>query len=256
MTRPTLAVHKFSSCDGCQLQILNMEDEILDLAEVIDIAYFLEATRATRPGPYTISMVEGSVTTEHEIERIKKIRDESKILISIGTCATAGGIQALRNVADADEYANIVYPNPEYLSYLKTASPISDYVDVDMELWGCPVDKKQLLEVIVALLQNRRPVLLQSSVCMECKQAGTICVLVAEGTPCIGPATRAGCGAVCPTMGRGFYGCFSPQDGANTDSLSDILTDIERYPGETERLFNNISNFAPAFHEAASKLKD
>ncbi|MBT3712960.1 MAG: oxidoreductase, partial [Anaerolineae bacterium] len=184
MTRPTLAVHKFSSCDGCQLQILNMEDEILDLAEVIDIAYFLEATRATRPGPYTISMVEGSVTTEHEIERIKKIRDESKILISIGTCATAGGIQALRNVADADEYANIVYPNPEYLSYLKTASPISDYVDVDMELWGCPVDKKQLLEVIVALLQNRRPVLLQSSVCMECKQAGTICVLVAEGTPC------------------------------------------------------------------------
>jgi sulfhydrogenase subunit delta len=256
MTRPTLAVHKFSSCDGCQLQILNMEDEILDLAEVIDIAYFLEATRATRPGPYTISMVEGSVTTEHEIERIKKIRDESKILISIGTCATAGGIQALRNVADADEYANIVYPNPEYLSYLKTASPISDYVDVDMELWGCPVDKKQLLEVIVALLQNRRPVLLQSSVCMECKQAGTICVLVAEGTPCIGPATRAGCGAVCPTMGRGCYGCFGPQDGANTDSLSDILTDIERYPGETERLFNNISNFAPAFHEAASKLKD
>ena len=256
MTRPTLAVHKFSSCDGCQLQILNMEDEILDLAEVIDIAYFLEATRATRPGPYTISMVEGSVTTEHEIERIKKIRDESKILISIGTCATAGGIQALRNVADADEYANIVYPNPEYLSYLKTASPISDYVDVDMELWGCPVDKKQLLEVIVALLQNRRPVLLQSSVCMECKQAGTICVLVAEGTPWIGPATRAGCGAVCPTMGRGCYGCFGPQDGANTDSLSDILTDIERYPGETERLFNNISNYAPAFHEAASKLKD
>ena len=256
MTKPTVAVHKFSSCDGCQLQILNMEDEILDLAEVIDIAYFLEATRATRPGPYTISMVEGSVTTEHEIERIKKIRDESKILISIGTCATAGGIQALRNVADADEYANIVYPNPEYLSYLKTASPISDYVDVDMELWGCPVDKKQLLEVIVALLQNRRPVLLQSSVCMECKQAGTICVLVAEGTPCIGPATRAGCGAVCPTMGRGCYGCFGPQDGANTDSLSDILTDIERYPGETERLFNNISNFAPAFHEAASKLND
>ena len=256
MTRPTLAVHKFSSCDGCQLQILNMEDELLDLNEAVDIAYFLEASSATRPGPYTISMVEGSVTTEHEVERIKKIRHESKILISIGTCATAGGIQALRNVADADEYANIVYPNPEYLSYLKKASPISDYVDIDMELWGCPVNKKQLLEVIVALLQNRRPVLPQGSVCMECKQAGTICVLVAEGVPCIGPATRAGCGAVCPTMGRGCYGCFGPQDGVNTDSLSDILTDIERYPGETVRLFNNISNFAPAFQEAISKLTD
>ncbi len=255
-TRPTLAVHKFSSCDGCQLQILNMEDEILDLAEVIDIAYFLEATRDARPGPYTISMVEGSVTTEHEVERIKKIRQESTILISIGTCATAGGIQALRNVADADEYANIVYPNPEYLSYLKEASPISEYVDVDMELWGCPVNKKQLLEVIVALLQNRRPVLPQSSVCMECKQAGTICVLVSEGVPCLGPVTQAGCGAICPANGRGCFGCFGPQDGANTDSLSDILTDIERYPGETKRLYSNISNFAPAFYEATRKLTD
>ncbi len=253
--RPTVAVHKFSSCDGCQLQLLNMEDEILDLAEAIDIAYFLEATSATRPGPYDISIVEGSITTEHEIERIKKIRRESNILIAIGTCATAGGIQALRNIADADEYANVVYPRPEYLSYLKQAVPISEYVRVDMELWGCPVNKSQLLEVISALLQNRRPVLPQSSVCMECKQANTICVLVSEGTPCLGPATQAGCGAVCPTSGRGCYGCFGPLLQANTESLSNILTSIERYPGETRRLFSNISNFAPAFHEAANKLE-
>ena len=254
--RPTVAVHKFSSCDGCQLQILNMEDEILELTQVIDIAYFLEATSATRPGPYDISLVEGSITTEHEVERIKQIRQDSKLLIALGTCATAGGIQALRNVADADEYAKIVYPRPEYLSYLKEASPISDNVKVDMELWGCPINKYQLLEVITALLQNRRPVLPQYSVCMECKQASTICVLVSEGAPCIGPATQAGCGAVCPTMGRGCYGCFGPLIQANIESLSNILTSVERYPGETRQLFSNISNFAPAFQEAASKLEE
>lgn len=254
--RPTVAVHKFSSCDGCQLQILNMEDEILDLVQVIDIAYFLEATSDTRPGPYDISLVEGSITTEHEVERIKQIRQESKLLIAIGTCATAGGIQALRNVASADQYAKIVYPRPEYLSYLQEAAPISDYVQIDMELWGCPINKGQLLEVIIALLQNRRPVLPQYSVCMECKQENTICVLVSEGAPCLGPATQAGCGAVCPTAGRGCYGCFGPLIQANTESLSNILTSVERYPGETRQLFSNISNFAPTFQEAASRLKE
>ena len=233
-----------------------MEDELLDSAETIDIAYFLEATRDSRPGPYDISIIEGSITTEHEIERIKKIRRDSDLLIAIGTCATAGGIQALRNIADVDEYANIVYPNPEYLSYLKQAAPISEYVKVDMELWGCPINKYQLLEVITALLQNRRPVLPQTSVCMECKQAGTICVLVSEGAPCIGPATQAGCGAVCPTSGRGCYGCFGPAHQANTSSLSDILKSKERYPGEIRQLYSNISNFAPVFHEAAKKLEE
>lgn len=256
MTKPTVAVHKFSSCDGCQLQILNMEDEILELAEAIDIAYFLEATSAMRPGPYDISIVEGSITTEHEIERIKKIRHNSELLIAIGTCATAGGIQALRNVADADEYANVVYPHPEYLSYLKQASPISEYVRVDMELWGCPINKYQLLEVISALLQHRRPVLPQTSVCMECKQKNTICVLVSEGVPCLGPATQAGCGAVCPTSGRGCYGCFGPVHQANTGSLTNILADLERYPGEIYQLFHNISNYAPAFKEVAQKIAE
>jgi sulfhydrogenase subunit delta len=254
MPRPTVAVHKFSSCDGCQLQILNMEDEILELAEAIDIAYFLEATSAMRPGPYDVSLVEGSITTPHEVERINQIRRDSKLLVALGTCATAGGIQALRNVADAEQYAQIVYPRPEYLHYLKTASPISEYVQVDLELWGCPINKYQLLEVISALLQNRRPNIPQHSVCMECKQRTTICVLVAEGEPCLGPATLAGCGAICPSAGRGCYGCFGPLIQANTNSLVPILKSVERYPGEARRLFANISNHAPIFREAAELL--
>ena len=252
--KPTLAVYKFSSCDGCQLSILNMEDELLDLAGALDIAYFLEATRAERPGPYDIAIVEGSITTPHEVERIKEIRRQSKVLIALGTCATAGGIQSLRNFTDAKAYANTVYDHPEFLHYLDTATPIAEHVPVDMELWGCPVNKGQVLEVISALLNNRRPNLPAYSVCLECKRRGTICVLVDKGIPCIGPATQAGCGAICPANGRGCYGCFGPTRSTNLDSLSNILTKLERTPGETVRLFRGISGYAPAFRETADEL--
>jgi sulfhydrogenase subunit delta len=252
--KPTVAVYKFSSCDGCQLSLLNMEDELLDLAGAIDIAMFLEATRAERPGPYDIAIVEGSVTTPHEADRIKEIREQAKILIALGTCATAGGIQALRNFADADEYARTVYPHPEYLHYLKTSKPMSEYVRVDYELSGCPVNKAQVIDVIVALLNNRRPVLPSYPVCIECKRRGTICVLVAHSVPCLGPGTIAGCGALCPANGRGCYGCFGPTKDPNVNSLTDILTRVERYPGETARLFRGISGYAPIFRKAADTI--
>jgi len=252
--RPTVAVYKFSSCDGCQLQLLNMEDELLDLAEAVDIAYFLEATSEMRPGPFDIAIVEGSVTTQHEIERIKEVRHDARLLIALGTCATSGGIQALRNKVDANEFARVVYPHPEYLSYLATATPIAEHVNVDMELWGCPVNKGQVLEVISALLQNRRPNLPTYSVCMECKRRNTLCVLVASGSPCLGPVTLAGCGAVCPTSGRGCYGCFGPCAQANLDSLVPTLQAVETHPGETRQLLEHISNNAPVFRSAAETL--
>ncbi len=252
--KPSLAVYKFSSCDGCQLSILNMEDELLDIAGALDIAYFLEATRAERPGPYDIAIVEGSITTPHEAERIREIRRQSKVLIALGTCATSGGVQALRNFTDAKAYANTVYDHPEFLHYLDTATPIAEHVPVDMELWGCPVNKGQVLEVISALLNNRRPNLPAYSVCLECKRRGTICVLVDKGIPCIGPATQAGCGAICPANGRGCYGCFGPTRSTNLDSLTNILTKLERTPGETVRLFRGISGYAPAFRETADVL--
>ncbi|MBN1666421.1 MAG: hypothetical protein JW862_05015 [Anaerolineales bacterium] len=254
--RPTVAVFKFSSCDGCQLQLLNMEDELLDLAQAIDIAYFLEASSETRPGPYDIAIVEGSVTTPHEVKRIRDIRRQARFVIALGTCATAGGIQALRNAADSGQMAEVVYPHPEYLDYLAQATPLSEHIHVDLEIWGCPVNKAQVLEAIVALLQNRRPNLPNYSVCLECKQHNTVCVLVSEGVPCLGPVTRAGCGAICPSNGRGCYGCFGPMPGANMDSLVSILTAVERYPGETRRLLSHVSNYAPAFFEAAQALEE
>jgi len=212
--KPTLAVWKFASCDGCQLSLLDCEDELLAIADTVEIAYFLEARRHMAEGPYDVSIVEGSVTTAHDAERIREIREQSRVLVTIGACATAGGIQALKNAADVDEYTRIVYAHPEYISSLATSTPIAAHVAVDYELRGCPVDKKQLLEVLNALLHGRRPEISAESVCTECKRLGRVCVLVAHGTPCLGPVTHAGCGALCPSYHRGCFGCFGPSESA------------------------------------------
>ena len=221
MTRkPKLAVWKFASCDGCQLSLLDCEDELLTLAGEVEIAYFLEASRATVRGPYDLSLVEGSVTTPHDAERIKQVRRASRRLVTIGACATAGGVQALKNFADVEDFVSIVYASPDYISTLEASTPISAHVPVDFELHGCPISKRQLLEVITAFLHGRRPGIPSTSVCMECKRRGNVCVMVAHGTPCLGPVTHAGCGALCPSFDRGCYGCFGPKETPNTGSLA------------------------------------
>jgi len=211
MAAPTLAVWKFASCDGCQLTLLNCEDELLAIAGAIQIANFTEASREVLPGPYDVSIVEGSITTPSDAARIREVREKSRFLITIGACATAGGVQALRNFGD--DLAPVVYASPQYIDSLRTSTPIAEHVRVDFELRGCPIDKRQLIEVIAAFLAGRRPNVPAHSVCMECKRAGRVCVMVAHGTPCLGPMTQAGCGALCPSVGRGCYGCFGPAPG-------------------------------------------
>lgn len=218
--KPKLAVWKFASCDGCQLSLLDCEDELLSLAGAVEIANFLEASRAVVRGPYDLSLVEGSITTAHDAARIQQIRRASNMLVTIGACATAGGIQALRNFQDVQEFIRLVYATPAYIDTLATSTPIAQHVPVDFELRGCPINKRQLLEVISAFLHGRKPQILPHSVCLECKQRGTVCVMVARGIPCLGPVTQAGCGAICPAYQRGCYGCFGPQESPNTASLS------------------------------------
>jgi len=217
--KPRLAVWKFASCDGCQLTLLDCEDELLALADALDIAYFPEASRAMQPGPYDLSLVEGSITTPHDAERIGEVRRQSKFLVTIGACATAGGIQALRNFADVDDYIATVYASPQYIRTLATSTPISAHVAVDFELRGCPINKVQLLEVISAYLAGREPAVAAHSVCLECKRRGNVCVMV-QGTPCLGPVTHAGCGAICPAYRRGCYGCYGPMESPNTAALT------------------------------------
>jgi len=221
--KPKLAVWKFASCDGCQLTLLNCEDELLDVAGKIEIANFAEASREVVPGPYDLSLVEGSITTPHDAERILQIRQASKHLVTIGACATAGGIQALRNFKDVRDFTSIVYATPGYIETLRTSTAIADHVPVDFELRGCPIDKQQLIEVISAFLNGRKPNAPQHSVCFDCKRRGLVCVMVAHGTPCLGPVTQAGCGALCPAFNRGCYGCFGPKETPNTASLSEWM---------------------------------
>ena len=245
--RPSLAVWKFASCDGCQLTLLDCEDELLAVAERLEISYFLEATRATAPGPYDLSLVEGSITTAEDAERIRDIRNRSETLIVIGACATAGGIQALRNTGDVGELLSVVYADPAYISTLETSTPIADHVAVDFELRGCPIDKGQLIEVIGAHLAGRRPNVPTGSVCIECKLAGNVCLPVVEGTPCLGPATQAGCGALCPGFHRGCYGCFGPSESPNVAALARQLGRSGLDPGQVDRLFHTFNAWAEPF---------
>jgi coenzyme F420-reducing hydrogenase gamma subunit len=248
---PTLAVWKFSSCDGCQLSVLDCEDELLTLAGELEIAYFLEASSATVEGPYDVSLVEGSITTPHDAERIHEVRRQSRALITIGACATAGGIQALRNFADVEAFTSIVYATPDYISTLGTSTPISAHVPVDFELNGCPIDKGQLLEVIAAHLQGRRPRVRAHSVCIECKRRGTVCVTVAHGTPCLGPVTHAGCGALCPAYDRGCYGCFGPKETPNTASLSRRMKELGASERDLVRVYRTFNAAADPFVAAS-----
>jgi sulfhydrogenase subunit delta len=248
--KPKLAVWKFASCDGCQLSLLDCEDELLTVAGAVDIAYFPEATRAVTRGPYDLSLVEGSVTTRHDAERIREIRRTSRHLIAIGACATAGGIQALRNFANVEEYVRTVYARPEYISTLAESMPISQHVSVDFELRGCPISKEHLLEVVGAFLHHRRPNIPTYSVCVECKRRANACLLVASGTTCMGPVTQAGCGALCPSFDRGCFGCFGPKESANTASLSRLLAGNGVVRADLLRAYRSFNAGAEAFREA------
>jgi len=247
--KPKLAVWKFASCDGCQLSLLDCEDELLAVTDEVEIANFPEASRAVVEGPYDLSLVEGSITTPHDAERIHQVRRASKFLVTIGACATAGGIQALRNFMDVKKFTSIVYATPAYIETLSKSTAISEHIPVDFELRGCPINKQQLVEVLSAFLNNRKPNTPAHSVCVECKLRGTVCVMVAHGTPCLGPVTHAGCGAICPAYDRGCYGCFGPMESPNTKSLSAGWSHLGARDSDLVRAFRSYNAYADPFRK-------
>ena len=251
MGKPKLGVFKFASCDGCQLSLLDCEDELLAVAGAVQIAFFPEASREYVEGPYDVTLVEGSITTPHDLEAIKEIRAKSQVLITIGACATAGGIQALRNWKDVTEFTRYVYAHPEYISTLETSTAIADHVQVDFELRGCPINKWQLVEVVNAFLHARKPNIPTYSVCVECKRRGTPCVMVAQGIPCLGPVTQAGCGALCPAYDRGCYGCFGPMESPNVRALGDWWRSIGVDDRTLVNALRSFNAYAQPFREAS-----
>ena len=173
------------------------------------------------PGPYDIGLVEGSITTPHDAERIRQIRKQCQTLVTIGACATAGGIQALRNWANVDDFIKAVYATPEYISTLATSTPISDHVMVDFELRGCPINKRQLVELlVVAACRACDPGCRDTASAWSASGKRTVCVAVAQGVACLGPVTQAGCGAICPAFNRECFGCYGPKEQPNLVSLT------------------------------------
>ncbi|MDE3164658.1 MAG: oxidoreductase [Acidobacteriota bacterium] len=253
--KPSVAVVKFASCDGCQLSLLDAEDELLAVAGAVDIAYFPEASRAMRGGPYDIALVEGSITTHGDAERIHHIRRQSRTLVTIGACATSGGIQALRNWKDVDEFVRVVYATPQFVSTLKLSTPVAEHVPVDFELRGCPINKHQLVELIAATLAGRKPNIPTYSVCMECKRNANVCIAVARGTPCLGPVTQAGCGAICPAFDRGCYGCYGPMESPNTASLAAQLRVMGQDDAAISRAFRGFNAWAWQFRKASEECE-
>ena len=253
--RPKLAVFKFASCDGCQLTLLDLEEELLTITAAVELAYFPEASRAMIKGPYDIGLVEGSITTHADAQRIQQVRKQCKTLITIGACATAGGIQALRNWKDVDEFIRVVYATPQYISTLKLSTPISEHVPVDFELRGCPISKQQWLELISATLAGRKPNIPAYSVCMECKRRANVCIAVAHGTPCLGPITQAGCGALCHSYNRGCYGCFCPMESANAASLVKQLGALGQSADQTVRALRGFNAWAWLFRKAGEECE-
>jgi sulfhydrogenase subunit delta len=253
--RPKVGVVKFASCDGCQLTLLDLEDQLLALTSQFEIVEFPEATSARSSGPYDVLLIEGSVSVQEHVERLPELRRQAKFLVTIGACATAGGIQALRNWASHDAFRAAVYAHPEFVDSLATATPISAHVPVDAELRGCPIDPGQLVELLTALTTGRRPQLRDEAVCMECKRQGVVCVMVAKHQPCLGQVTQTGCGAICPRYGRGCYGCFGPREHANAAGVAQFLQTVGRLPApDVGRLFAGFTAYAEPFRTVVGEL--
>lgn len=254
VTKPRLAVFKFASCDGCQLSLLDAEDELFDICDRVDIVHFAEASSTLHPGPYDVALVEGSITTPEDEERIRAVRSNSKYLMTIGACATAGGIQALRNYGDVTEWVSQVYPSPEYIKTLATSTPIAQHVHVDFELRGCPINHHQLIDVLLSLIEGRQPRIPTHSVCLDCKLRETVCLVVTRGVPCLGPVTHTGCGAICPSYERGCYGCYGPSRPANTSSLMNQYVQAGHTNSQLLPLLRSFNTAAPEFQQASERL--
>lgn len=253
--KPRIGVFKFASCDGCQLSLLDAEDELLDVVAAVEIAYFPEASRRMLNGPYDIGFVEGSITTHRDAEHIQDVRRKCKTLITIGACATAGGIQALRNWKDVDEFVRVIYASPQFISTLKLSTPIAEHVPVDFELRGCPINKYQLIELITATLAGRKPNIPNYSVCIECKRKASVCITVAKGIACLGPVTQAGCGALCPSYDRGCYGCYGPMETPNTTSLTSQFRILGQSDDQVSRVFRSFNAWAWQFRKASEECE-
>lgn len=229
MSKPRVAIFDFASCEGCQLQIVNMEEELLDLISVIEPVEWREAI-SDHSDEYSIAIVEGSITRPEDEQRLKEIRERADILIALGACATMGGVNKLKNRFDMDDVKNCVYGDSADMSHLETAPTMAldEVVKVDYRVHGCPINNKEFAYIIRSLLMGKQPLIPTYPVCVECKKKGNIC-RYEYNEICLGPIVRAGCGATCPSSGFWCFGCRGYVDNPNINAARDIL----KYYGKT-----------------------
>lgn len=223
MTKPRIAFFSFSSCEGCQLVVLTIEEQLLELVNLIDIVSFREAM-SEKSDEYDIAFVEGSITRTSEIERLKTIRETAKTVIALGACATIGGINCLKNQFEMDKVKDIVYGKMADNYDTIPARPIEAVVKVDYRIQGCPIDKDEFIEVTKSILIGKKPRIPDYPVCVECQMKENVC-LFEKGMICLGPVTRAGCKAICPTYNDGCVGCRGLIDDPNLSSHKNLLSE-------------------------------
>lgn len=226
MSKLRVAIFDFACCEGCQLQIVNFEEEILDLIGGVDVVEWREAM-SEQSHQYDIAIIEGSITRPEDEERLWIIRSRAKILIALGACAAIGGINKLKNSFSFEDVRECVYGKASEMPHLHTSTvrAIGEVVHVDYTIPGCPVDKKEVAYVLRSLLLGKKPEIPEYPVCVECKAKGNPC-LWEDGQICLGPIIRAGCGARCPSAGFRCYGCRGYVDDPNVDAAQDV---IEKY---------------------------
>lgn len=249
MSKLTVAIHKLTSCSGCQLAFLNQGKALLTLLDYIDFKHFVEAGLYEPDAKVDLSFIEGSVSTPEDLKRLQEARQNSKLLVSIGACATSGGVQALRNLAGADTWKQSVYPHPEFIKTLDTSTPIAEHVHIDYELWGCPITVESIRHFVSQLQLGTLPKTEMEKLCLECKRKQNVCVVITKQAPCLGPVTRSGCGALCPEFGKACYGCYGPSESPNAQSLANRFSGLGLVSEEVAQRFAAIHSHYPKFKE-------
>ena len=220
--KPKVAFFDFTGCEGDQLQVINLEEKLLELVEIVEIASFREASSA-HSDDYEIAFVEGSAVTPHDAERLEDIRDNAETVVALGSCASIAGINAIRNAQNFDEVQERVYgQDGDHLDAWEEAKPANDVIDVDYEIPGCPIDRQEFLRVVTDLVQGREPSLPTYPVCLECKLNENTCAYLRDEV-CLGPITRGGCDAVCVNEGTKCWGCRGLVDEPNEDAAFEVL---------------------------------
>jgi len=221
--KPRVAFFSLACCEGCQLQVLNCEEELLDLLNIIDIVKFREAMTESSDD-YDIAFIEGTVTRPYDAERVKKIRERAKVLVALGACAATGGVNMIKNSQDLEDVRKYVYGKKWQVHDTYAARPLEAVVKVDYSIHGCPIDRQDFLEIVKSLVLGRTPNSPKYAVCVECRLKENVCVLDKD-MPCLGPVTRAGCDALCPSMGNSCEGCRGLVENPNVEATKDFLAD-------------------------------